>query len=228
MPRARLPFHLVYGEHGSCGCVSDGDEVRGCALSHYSLQLDVDGQRPEAYALSRGHFGTSKAFENLGLARIGVRTSRKRTARIVRAHRARENDWIGTTRGCVRRPKGEKKPAVRRRTPPDMVRCDFSADDPNRAWFADIAYVRTHHGCLYLAVVPGIWSRRIVGRSMSDRMTAEFSDDVLKVAIARRRPSEGCIHHSDHGSQYALLLLGRTMRDAGYRARGTTRLWSRS
>ena len=50
---------------------------------------------------------------------------------------------------------------------------------------------------------------------MSDRMAAELADDELKIAVARRRPPEGCVHHSDHGSQYASLLLGRTMRDAG-------------
>ena len=60
-----------------------------------------------------------------------------------------------------------------------------------------------------------IWSRMIVGWSMSDRMGAEPADDALKMAIARRRPGRGRVHHSDHGSQYASLLLGGTMRDAG-------------
>ena len=55
----------------------------------------------------------------------------------------------------------------------------------------------------------------VVGWSMSPRMTADLADDALKMAIARRRPEKGCIHHSDHGSQYVSLLLGRTMRDAG-------------
>lgn len=60
-----------------------------------------------------------------------------------------------------------------------------------------------------------IWSRMIVGWSMSDRMGAEPADDALKMAIARRRPGKGCAHHGDHGSRYASPLLGRTMRDAG-------------
>ena len=64
-------------------------------------------------------------------------------------------------------------------------------------------------------MVMDIWSRRIVGWSMSARMTAGLADDALKMAIARRRPPEGCVHHSDHGSQYVSLQLGRTMRGAG-------------
>ena len=60
-----------------------------------------------------------------------------------------------------------------------------------------------------------VWSRMIVGWSMSASMAAELADDALKMAIARRRPGKGCVHHSDHGSQYASLLLGKTMREAG-------------
>lgn len=140
-----------------------------------------------------------------------MRTSRKRVARIMR-----ENGWAGTTRGCARRPKGGEKPsAPQANAAPDLVKRDFSADGPDEAWFADITYVRTHQGWLYLAVVMDIWSRRIVRWSMSARMTAELADDALKMAIARRRPPEGCVHHSDRGSQYVSLQLGRTMRGAG-------------
>lgn len=68
---------------------------------------------------------------------------------------------------------------------------DFSAAGPNRAWFADITYVKTSRGWLYAALVMDIWSRRIVGWSMSDRMTAELADDALKMALARRNPPKG-------------------------------------
>lgn len=64
-------------------------------------------------------------------------------------------------------------------------------------------------------MVMDIWSRRIVGWSMSPRIDASLADDALRIAVARRRPPEGCVHHSDRGSQYVSLLLGRTMRDAG-------------
>ncbi len=164
-----------------------------------------------ACELGRGHFGAPKVFAELRKA--GVSTSRKRVARIMR-----ENGWAGTTRGCARRPKGAAKPAAPQAgAAPDLVGRDFSADGPDRARFADITYVRTHQGWLYLAVVMDIWSRRIVGWSMSPRMAAELADDALKMAIARRRPPAGCVHHSDHGAQYVSLQLGRTMRDAGIR-----------
>ena len=163
----------------------------------------------EVRAASRGIYGAPKVFQELRKA--GVRTSRKRVARIMR-----ESGWAGTTRGCARRPKGGAKQAAPQPcAAPDLVKRDFSADGPDRMWFADITYVRTHQGWLYLAVVMDVWSRMIVGWSMSASMAAELADDALKMAIARRRPGKGCVHHSDHGSQYASLLLGKTMREAG-------------
>ena len=98
---------------------------------------------------------------------------------------------------------------------PDLVKRDFSADGPDRPWFADITYVRTHQGWPCPAVVMDVWSRMIAGWSMSASMAAGLADDALKMAIARRRPGKGCVRHGDHGSQYASLLLGKTMREAG-------------
>ena len=85
------------------------------------------------------------------------------------------------------------------------------------AWFADITYVKTRQGWLYLALVMDIWSRRIVGWSMGPNITAELADDALKMALARRNNPRGCVHHSDHGSQYVSLLLSKTMREHGVR-----------
>ncbi|WP_419005258.1 transposase [Collinsella stercoris] len=111
---------------------------------------------------------------------------------------------------------------------------DFTADGPDKAWFADITYARTRRGWPCPALAMDIWSRRIVGWSMSDRMGAALADDALRMAIARRRPPAGCTRHSDHGSQYVSLRLGRTMRENGIRPSmgrsprpGTTRPWSR-
>ena len=179
--------------------------------AHDLRDAELAAKISEIYGASRGNYGAPKVFAEL--KRAGERTSRKRVARLMR-----DNGWAGTTRGCARRPKGDRKPASPQpNAAPDLVRREFAADGPNRAWFADITYVRTHQGWLYLAVVMDIWSRMIVGWSMSPRMTAELADDALKMAIARRRPGKGCIHHSDHGSQYVSLLPGRTMRDAGIR-----------
>ena len=179
--------------------------------AHARRDAELAGKISEIYSASRGIYGAPKVFAVL--KRTGERTSRKRVARIMRG-----NGWVGTTRGCARRPKGAAKPAAPQAgSAPDLVRRDFSADGPDRAWFADITYVRTRQGWLYLAVVMDIWSRRIVGWSMAARMAAELADDALKMAIARRRPPKGCVHHSYHGSQYASLLLGKTMREAGIR-----------
>ena len=161
------------------------------------------------HSASGGVYGAPKVFAEIRKA--GVRTSRKRAARIMT-----ENGLAGTTRGCARRPKGAVKPAAPQAgAAPDLVGRDFSADGPNGAWFADITYVRTHQGWLYLAVVMDMWSRRIVGWSMSPRIDASLADDALKLAVARRRPPAGCVRRSDHGSRYVSPQLGKTMRDAG-------------
>ncbi len=177
--------------------------------AHDERDAELAGKISEIYAASRGIYGAPKVLAELKKA--GEPASRKRVARIMR-----ENGWVGTARGCAKRPKGEAKAAAPQAdSAPDLVRREFSADGPNRARFADITYVRTHRGWLYLAVVMDIWSRMIVGWSMSDRMTAGLADGALGMAIARRHPKEGCIHHSDHGSQHVSLLLGKTMREAG-------------
>lgn len=77
--------------------------------------------------------------------------------------------------------------------------------------------MRTRQGWLYLSVAMGIWSRRIAGWSMGGRIDAGLADDALGMAMECRQPPEGCVHHSDHGSQYASLLIGKTMRDHGIR-----------
>lgn len=177
--------------------------------AHDLRDAELAAMVSEVHSASRGVYGAPKVFAELRKA--GVRTSRKRVARIMA-----ENGLAGTTRGCARRPKGAAKPAAPQAgAASDLVRRDFSAGGPDKVWFADITYVRTHQGWLYLAVVMDIWSRRIVGWSMSPRVDAGLADDALRMAVARRRPPEGCIHHSDHGSQYASLQLGKTMRDAG-------------
>jgi transposase InsO family protein len=97
----------------------------------------------------------------------------------------------------------------------DLVRRDFVAEDINQIWCADITYVSTWEGMLFLAVVFDTFSRKIVGWSMDSTMEASLVDDALRMAIARRNPDPGLIHHSDKGGQYRSLLLGATMRAFG-------------
>ena len=179
------------------------------ASDHDLRDLELARLIGDEYEASRGIYGAPKVFARLRMS--GVRTSRKRVARIMR-----EYGWRGVTRACARRPSGEKR-ASKGESFDDLVKRNFAADGPNQAWFADITYVRTSQGWLYLAAVMDVWSRMVVGWSMGPRMTAELADDALKMAIARRNPPEGCIHHSDHGAQYVSLLLGKTMRDNGIR-----------
>lgn len=177
------------------------------ASAHDLRDLELAKLIGDEYEGSMGIYGAPKVFMRLRMS--GVATSRKRVARIMR-----EYGWRGVTRACAKRPSGEKR-AIRQDSHDDLVKRDFSADGPNRAWFADITYVRTRQGWLYLAVVMDVWSRMVVGWAMGPRIDAELADDALKMAIARRRPDEGCIHHSDHGAQYVSVLLGKTMRDNG-------------
>jgi transposase InsO family protein len=80
---------------------------------------------------------------------------------------------------------------------------DFQPQAPNRTWAADISYIPTAEGWLYLAVVMDLYSRLVVGWAMSDRPTRKLTMDALGMALGRRRPGPGLLHHSDRGSQYA-------------------------
>ena len=79
----------------------------------------------------------------------------------------------------------------------------FEAKKPNRKWVTDITYIETEEGFLYLAGVLDLHSRKVVGWSMADHMRTELVEDALKMAVARRSPEAGVLHHSDRGSQYA-------------------------
>ena len=86
----------------------------------------------------------------------------------------------------------------------DLVDRAFLAAAPNRLWVADITYLRTWEGWLYLVAVQDVFSRRIVGWSMADHMRTELVTDALQMALAQRRPEPGLIWHSDQGSQPGL------------------------
>jgi len=85
---------------------------------------------------------------------------------------------------------------------PKLLKGDFGADRPDQTWPADITYIPTREGWLYLAAILDLYTRRIVGWSMSKRMTSDLTLAALKMALQRRHPVAGLIHHSDQGSQY--------------------------
>jgi putative transposase len=141
------------------------------------------------------------------LAREGIRVGPKRVARLMR------QEGIS---GLVERKKGKttiRVPGIT--TAPDLVRREWNPTEPNRLWVADITYIRTWEGWLYLAAVLDCHSRRCVGWSIADHLRAEIVVDAVEMAVARRRPQAGLIHHSDHGSQYVSLALGARLREAG-------------
>jgi putative transposase len=98
----------------------------------------------------------------------------------------------------------------------DLVARNFRADAPNQLWVADITYVATAAGFLFLAVVLDAWSRRIVGWSMANHLRTEIVVDALEMAVQERQPRH-VIHHSDHGCQYTSWAFGKRCREAGVR-----------
>ncbi len=86
---------------------------------------------------------------------------------------------------------------------PNLLNREFEAEAPNKKWVADITYIPTREGWLYLAAVLDLYSRKIVGWGMSQQITADLVEDALRMALFERQPDPGLLHHSDRGSQYA-------------------------
>jgi transposase InsO family protein len=162
----------------------------------------------DIHGRSRGTYGAPRVHAEL---RDGdAACSRKRVARLMRAARL-----VGVHR--------RRTIVTTRRDPgtapaPDLVKRDFRADGPDRLWVADITALPTWQGFLYLAIVLDVWSRRVVGWSMDAHQTAGLVIRALDMALAERRPADGLIHHSDQGSQYTSLALGKRMCEAGIAA----------
>lgn len=97
----------------------------------------------------------------------------------------------------------------------DLLDRDFTAQGPNQRWVADITYLRTWEGWLYLVAVQDLYSRRIVGWNVADHMRTELVTDALQMALDRRRPKPGLTFHSDQGSQFVALRFGQQARAAG-------------
>jgi putative transposase len=158
-----------------------------------------------AHVASKGTYGAPRL--QIDLAEAGIRVSRKRVARLMR-----NAALVGARR---------RKPIVTTardgaRQAPDLVNRNFTADAPNKLWVADITYIPTWAGFLYLAVVLDAFSRRIVGWSMATSLHMQVVLDALDMALWQRRPN-GVIHHSDQGSQYTSIEFGKRCREASVR-----------
>ena len=163
------------------------------------------GEIRAAHAASRGTYGAPRIHAELTAK--GMRVGRKRVARLMS-----QTGLAGVSRRkfVVTTVKSDSRQA------PDLVERDFTASMPDRLWVADITYVPTWAGFLYLAVVLDAFSRRIVGWSMATTLATRLVLDALDMALMTRRP-RGVIHHSDQGSQYTSIEFGHRCREAGVR-----------
>ncbi len=155
---------------------------------------------------SRGTYGAPRIHAELR-KKHQVSCSRKRVARLMR-----QSGLVGVHR---RKDRGTTQRDPRRESYPDLVERQFEASAPNTLWVADVTQHETDEGWLYLAIILDAYSRRVVGWAMSERFTAELVLDALEMALWNRQPAKGIIHHSDHGSQYASLVFGEKLEEAG-------------
>ncbi len=154
---------------------------------------------------SRGTYGAPRIHAELVAADVHI--GRKRVARLMRGAGVRgvsRRKFTTTVRGAGARPA------------PDLVERRFTAPGPDRLWVADITYVPTWAGFLFLAVVLDAWSRRIIGWAMDTHLRTNLVLAALDMALTQRRPTE-VIHHSDQGCQYTSVAFGNRCRDAGVR-----------
>jgi putative transposase len=159
----------------------------------------------EVHYRSRRTYGYPRVHAELRT--LGVRCSRKRVARLMRK---------AGLQGCLR---GRRKRTTRRdlcATPaPDLLKRNFAAAAPNKIWTADITYVHTWEGFLYLAFILDVYSRKVVGWSMATHLRTELVVDALEMALWRRTPDVGLIHHTDRGVQYTALSFSKRLEEAG-------------
>ena len=150
-------------------------------------------QIKDIHQQSRQTYGSPRVHDELG--DLGVNCSENRVARLMRQHgiaAEKKRKFIRTTDSNHQLP-----------VAPNRLNQHFEVEKPDRIWTADITYIWTGQGWLYLAIVLDLFSRRIVGWSMAPSLERTLVINALEMAIAARNPAEGLIHHSDRGSQYA-------------------------
>jgi putative transposase len=159
----------------------------------------------EIHHRSRATYGSPRVHAELKA--LGIHCARKRVARLMRK---------AGLKGCLR---GRRKRGTTRRDgsampAADLVRRNFAALAPDRLWVADITYIKTEEGFLYLSFVLDAYSRRLVGWAMATHLRTELVVDALQMAIWRRKPQAGLIHHSDQGVQYTSLCFAKRLEEA--------------
>ena len=174
--------------------VHDRRDVELAALSHAIYE-----RSHRTYGARRVHAELREAY--------GVRVGRKRVARLMRK---------AGLRGVQKRRFRCTHAGAPEQWVPDLVERQFVADRPNALWVADVTYVPTAEGFLYLAIVLDVFSRLIVGWAMAARLSSELVQVALRIAYEQRGPEE-VIHHSDHGSEYTAISFGKRCTELGVR-----------
>ena len=160
----------------------------------------------DLHTLRRKVYGSPRIWADL-VVDDGERIGRKRVERLMRQ--------AGLSGLITKKYKATTVRVPGVRVADDLLDRDFTATAANQKWVADITYLRTWEGWLYLVAVQDLYSRRIVGWSMADHMRTELVCDALQMALARRRPQRGLIWHSDQGGQFVSLAFGQQARKAG-------------
>ena len=184
----------------------------------YLDQYSTDGDRPEETALknrikeifdmSRASYGSRRMVKQLNDE--GHQIGRYKVRRIMRQ--------MGLKAKTPRRFKLTTDSRHSFPVAANTLKRNFDVDAPNKVWTADITYVWTFEGWLYLAIVMDLYSRQIVGWAMNKRMKKEFVLDALAMAYWQRKPPKGLLHHSDRGSQYACHDYRRVLKSYGMEA----------
>ena len=155
---------------------------------------------------SGGRYGSPRV--HAALRATGRRVGRGRVERLMRRH---------GVRGLIARPRRVRTTDSRHPFPvaPNLLDRKFTADAPNRVWLADLTFIPTGEGWLYLAAVMDLHTRKIVGWAMRDHLRAELAVSALTMAVRRQRPGAGLVQHSDRGVQYACGEYQRALNEAG-------------
>jgi putative transposase len=159
----------------------------------------------EIHRHSRETYGSPRIHAELRA--LGTSCGRKRVERLMRQ---------AGVRGCMRgRRRGTTRWGKRVAPAEDLLKRNFQATQMDRIWVADITYVATREGFLYLAFILDVYSRRIVGWAMESHLRTELVVDALQMAVWRRKPSPGLVHHSDQGVQYTALSFSERLKEVG-------------
>ena len=159
---------------------------------HARSDAQLAEQVKTAFQANRGIYGSPRVHAELRAQ--GFHCARKRVARLMRAQ------GLFAKRPRHRTITTQSEPGAQ--VAPNLLQRDFSADQPNTKWVADTTYIWTAEGWLFLAVVLDLFSRMVVGWSMATLQDATLVVQALRMAIARRRPPVGLLHHTDRGSTY--------------------------